>query len=152
MKMADLWQVVAKHPIGKPRKFATPADLWAACLEYFQWTEDNPLQAAELVKYQGEAKLSNVPKMRAMTMTGLYLFINCPKQTWHEYKKRDREGDDYSDVITRVEQIIYRQKLEGAAADMLNPNIIARELGLSEKTEQKSTIQIVSMTEDEENL
>ncbi|WP_290688531.1 terminase small subunit [Haematobacter sp. UBA3484] len=42
---------------------------------------------------------------------------------------------DLSEVITRVEQIIRTQKFEGAAADLLNPNIIARELGLADKTE-----------------
>lgn len=35
--------------------------------------------------------------------------------------------------MTRVEQIIRQQKFEGAAAELLNPNIIARDLGLADK-------------------
>jgi hypothetical protein len=38
-------------------------------------------------------------------------------------------------VTTRVDEIIRTQKFQGAAADLLNPNIIARDLGLSEKSE-----------------
>jgi len=35
--------------------------------------------------------------------------------------------------------VIYRQKFEGASADMLNPNIIARDLGLADKKDLSST-------------
>lgn len=34
-----------------------------------------------------------------------------------------------------AEEIIRRQKFEGAAADLFNPNIIARDLGLADKSE-----------------
>ncbi|MDC9826565.1 terminase small subunit, partial [Devosia sp. ZB163] len=35
----------------------------------------------------------------------------------------------------RVDEIIRAQKFEGAAAGLLNPNIIARDLGLADKQE-----------------
>ncbi len=99
-----------------------------ACQEYFQWVEDNPLQAADLVKFQGEAKISMIPKMRAMTMGGLYNFLDIARQTWTDYSTKK----DFSTITTRVESLIRQQKLEGAAADMLNPSIIAREIGLAD--------------------
>ena len=34
-----------------------------------------------------------------------------------------------------MEQIIRTQKFEGAAAELLNPNIIARDLGLADRSE-----------------
>ena len=37
------------------------------------------------------------------------------------------------------EEIIYNQKFTGAAADLLNPNIIARELGLADKQQNEHT-------------
>ena len=52
-------------------------------------------------------------------------------KTFYEYAKKD----DYSNITTRIEDAIYQQKLEGAAADLLNPNIIARELGLKDQQE-----------------
>ena len=62
---------------------------------------------------------------------GLCIFLDISQDTWEDYKKRE----DFIGITTRVEGIIYSQKLEGAAADLLNSNIIARELGLSDKKE-----------------
>ncbi|NIB43804.1 DNA-packaging protein [Pseudomaricurvus alkylphenolicus] len=125
------WEARATH--GRRKKYLKPEDLWKQCCEYFVWIEDNPLEAAELVKYQGEATVKRVPKMRAMTIGGLLIFIDCARRTWDNYKA----NEDFVEVITRVEEIIYEQKFAGAAAELLNPNIIARDLGLSDKREQE---------------
>lgn len=69
--------------------------------------------------------------MRAMTLDGLHLFLDIHHDTWAEYRKRE----DLSAVVTRVEKAIRSQKFAGAAADLLNANIIARDLGLSDKTD-----------------
>ena len=42
-------------------------------------------------------------------------------------------------VIDDIEKIIYRQKFEGAAAGLLNANIIARDLGLRDKQDVDHT-------------
>jgi hypothetical protein len=122
------WEARSSH--GRKPKFEKPDDLWTACVEYFNWVEENPLHTAELVKHQGEATVATLPKMRAMTINGLCIFLDIARSTWDEYRKK---SDDFSNIITRAENIIYEQKLSGAAADLLNPNIIARELGLSDK-------------------
>jgi hypothetical protein len=38
-------------------------------------------------------------------------------------------------AIERAESVIYTQKFTGAAANLLNANLVARELGLADKTE-----------------
>lgn len=111
--------------------FETPDDLWDACCEYFDWIEANPLYEDKLVTFQGEAKHEPVAKMRAMTVLSLCIFLDIAFQTWQNYKSRD----GFVEVTTRVEEIIRTQKFQGAAADLLNPNIIARELGLAERSE-----------------
>lgn len=126
----QFWKARSSH--GRKPKFASPDDLWAACGEYFQWVEDNPLKTSELVKFQGEATIATLPKMRAMTINGLCMFLDIQRATWDEYRKK---SEDFLNIVTRAEGIIYEQKFSGAAADLLNPNIIARELGLSEKKE-----------------
>jgi len=123
------WQMRETH--GKSKKYATADALWQGCIAYFDWIESNPLMSAETVKFQGEAKLTEVPKMRAMTISGLCLHLVIDRMTWDSY----RLDKDYLYIITRAEEIIWEQKFTGAAAEMLNPNIIARELGLSEKKE-----------------
>lgn len=52
--------------------------------------------------------------------------------------------EGFSDVTSRAEDIIYDQKFSGAAADLLNANIIARDLGLKEQS------QVEDVTPDKE--
>lgn len=129
----QFWKARAKH--GRDKIFSTPDCLWSSCVEYFQWVEDNPLLEQKIFHANGQVTKDTVSKMRAMTLTGLRLFLGIDHKTWLNYK----ELDDFIPVITRAEEIIYEQKFTGAAADMLNPNIIARDLGLAEKRQVEST-------------
>lgn len=120
----------ARSSAGPNPKFDGPEKLMAACLEYFQWVEENPLFEGKAFSYEGAVTIASVPKMRAMTIGGLCLFLDIARSTWDEWRK---SRPDLSEVITRVEAAIYEQKFTGAAADLLNPNIIARDLGLADK-------------------
>lgn len=123
------WEARSRH--GRNPKFNAPDQLWEACTDYFVWVEENPLWEDKLVTFQGLASHEPVAKMRAMTIMGLCTFLDIDQSTWREYGKK--EG--FSGVVTRTEQIIRDQKFSGAAADLLNANIIARDLGLAEKSE-----------------
>ena len=125
----QFWKARSSH--GRNPIFATPDDLWTACCEYFEWVEDNPLYEDKLTSYQGVNTHEPVAKMRAMTVTGLCIFLDISVQGWTEYRAKD----DFSEVTSRVDNIIRDQKFTGAAADLLNPNIIARDLGLADKSE-----------------
>lgn len=123
------WEARSSH--GRKPKFASPDDLWVGCLEYFQWVEDNPLYESQAFAYQGDIKDHPVAKMRAMTIAGLCIFLDIDQTTWRDYASKE----DFSIVTTRAEEIIRTQKFAGAAAGLLNANIIARDLGLAEKSE-----------------
>ena len=120
------WQFRDKH--GRDYQY-TPEELWEEAIEYFEWIEKNPLIEAKLVTYQGESKLEDVPHMRAMTISGFCTFVDISHTTWDNYKA----NKDFVAIITCIEEIIKTQKFEGAAAEFLNPNIIARDLGLVDK-------------------
>lgn len=124
------WEARSSH--GANPKFSNPEDLWDACLEYFEWVHDNPLQEAKVAQEKGIPKVIELAKMRAMTISGLCVFLDIVEDTWRDWRANRQ---DLSAVITRVEQIIRTQKFEGAAADLLHPNIIARDLGLADKQE-----------------
>lgn len=138
------WTERSKH--GRAPIFETSEDLWSACVEYFEWVHDNPLYEDKLVTFQGVATHEPIAKMRAMTIGGLCVFLDISQETWGVWRKN---RTDFSEVITRVEEIIRVQKFEGAAADLLNPNIIARDLGLSEKTEDTTPIERKAATAEE---
>lgn len=128
------WMARSSH--GREPIFKTKQALWKACIEYFEWVHDNPLKGTELVKHQGHGKEFEVSKMRAMTISGLCIFLGISRNTWTNY--RERKG--FEDVTSRVDDIIYTQKFEGAAGGLLNPVIIARELGLADKQTITATI------------
>ena len=125
----QFWKKRAKH--GRDKIFSEPEHLWTACQEYFEWVEDNPLQEEKVFHAAGQITRADVSKMRAMTIGGLCIFLDIDHTTWGDYRKQQ----DFSSVITRAEGIIRDQKFSGAAADLLNANIIARDLGLRDKQE-----------------
>lgn len=123
------WEARSSH--GRNPIFKTPDDLWTACLEYFEWVEANPLYEAKAFAYQGVVVQEPVAKMRAMTITGICNFLDISEDAWAMYRGRQ----DFIGVVTKAEKVIRQQKFEGASADLLNPNIIARDLGLADKQE-----------------
>lgn len=138
----ELWKLspcFAPGPGAKP-KFETPEQLILACQAYFQWVQDNPLQEAGVT--QGKLSGDAIPKMRAMTQVGLCLFIGITRETWNTYKTHPQ----FSDIKAAVDAAIFEQKFTGAAAGLLNHQIIARELGLGDK----QSIEINDITEKSE--
>lgn len=127
----QFWKARTKH--GRDKLFASADALWEACCEYFQWVEDNPLYEMKPFAYQGVVVQEAVAKMRAMTISGLCVFLDIDELTW----RRWREQEDFCTVVTKTEKIIYDQKFSGAAADLLNANIIARDLGLRDNVSQE---------------
>ena len=135
----QFWRVRSKH--GRDFLFKTPESMLKACFEYFEWIENNPLY--EAVLHQKTTELISVPKMRPFTMQGLCGYLGCSSNYFRNFKynleKREKaielsnKDRDFLAIIARVEDIIYRQKFEGAASGFLNANIICRDLGLADK-------------------
>jgi len=125
----QFWKARSSH--GNNPVFSEPSELSNAAEEYFQWVEDHPLYEEKAFSYQGEIVKTDIYKMRAMTIAGLCVFLDIGTSTWSDYKQKE----DFSAVISNIESIIRTQKFSGAAADLLNANIIARDLGLTDKRE-----------------
>jgi len=114
---------------GRDKIFSVPDDLAEACNEYFNWAIKTPMKEEQIVKLKDTYKRVKVNKMRPFTLEGLCNFIDISLDAFKNYEKRK----DFIGVTTRIRQIIDNQQLEGAAAGFLNPNIIARKLGLADK-------------------
>lgn len=127
------WEI--RKTSGRNPIFSSTEQMWEDCVGYFEWVEANPLMESKPFAFQGAGWLEEVPKMRAMTINGLCVYLGISIETWREYRGKE----DFSGVVSQVEQIIYDQKFTGAAADLLNSNIIARELGLADKKDHQSS-------------
>lgn len=141
----QFWRARSSH--GRKPKFEDPDVLWGAAVEYFDWAEANPLLEAKGVQVRDDFSIEYIPKMRAMTLGGLRIFLDIGEQTWLEYRRR--EG--FQGVVADIEDAIRTQKFEGAGAGLLNSNIIARDLGLTEstKTEHSGTVGLAELTDDQ---
>lgn len=115
-------------------KYETAEDLLAACYEYFEWVENNPLQQDNLFAYQGTVTHEPMLKMRAMSFSGLCIFLGISGDCLNNYR-HGRPDPAMKAVVAMVDDTLRTQKFEGAAAGLLNPNIIARDLGLVERQE-----------------
>jgi hypothetical protein len=134
------WELRSSH--GRNPIFANPDDLWQAACEYFEWADSTPLKEEKVFNGKDGIVRASVDKMRAMTLDGLCIFLDIGNSTWDDYRKRK----DFSAVCTRIEAVIRSQKFAGAAADLLNASIIARDLGLTEKIAQDNTSSDGSMS------
>jgi len=133
----QFWKLRSKH--GRDKLFKTPELLWQAACEYFQWCEDHPLYETRGFAYQGVVTKEVFPKMRAMTLSQLCFYLNCNEAYFRTFKAQLPDGEkDFNTVIADIEKTIYDQKFQGASADLLNANIIARDLGLKERTDLTS--------------
>ncbi len=130
------WLNRTKH--GRSKIFSTPALLWEAACEYFEWCENNPLIE---VDFRGkDATEVKLPKMRAFTYEGLTLYLDVNVRYFNDFEislagKTDEKSIEFSIVIARIRQVITSQQFTGAASGFLKENIIARYLGLKDKTD-----------------
>lgn len=130
----QFWKLRATH--GRDLIFSSPEILWQACIEYFEATDKRKWKRKDWVGKDAMEveRETDTP----YTLTGLYVFLDTSHTTWQDYRKRE----DFVAVVTRVEQIIYTQKFEGAAVGSYNANIIARDLGLADKKEIEGSMVI----------
>lgn len=135
----QFWKIRSKH--GRDKLFASAELLWEAACEYFQWVNENPLKEEITYHYQGKIIRGEVDKKRPYTYDALCLYLGCATSYIRNFKLElaksadSKEKDDFTAVIEQISQTIYTQKFEGAASGFFNANIIARDLGLKDKTE-----------------
>lgn len=146
----QFWKARASN--GREKLFETPELLWEAACEYFQWCDDNPLWESKAFAFQGDVTVEQLPKLRAYTLGGLCLFLDCSESYFRSFKSAERiNKKDFVTVIEKIENTIYYQKFSGAAADLLNANIISRDLGLADKKDVAVTVEQPLFGDDDES-
>lgn len=143
----QFWKMRSRH--GRERIFTTPAILWDACCEYFESVDANPMMKNEAVKSPKSGKdYVSVPTEKPYSLKGLCLFLGVNSKYFNDFEdglrgKTDDISKEFSEVITRVHDIIFVQKYNGSVAGNFNPKIIAVELGFNETINVESIMQPV---------
>ena len=126
------WERSASKPT-----FDTPEELWECACEYFKWAQDNPLYDIRPFQFKGGVVFKAVPKRRAFSIPGLCNFLKLTMGRWLYLKAKKEE---FAEVINRIEQIVFQQKFENAAANLLDAVMISKDLGLKNAHELSGSI------------
>lgn len=148
------WKQRSTH--GRPKIFATPEIMWQAACEYFEWCDNNPFLQAEQSRQQSKSNsvigqegiapnssIVELPRMRPYTLQGLCIYIDANTKYFNDFAdglkgKDDEIAKGFSEIITRIRDVVYNQKFSGAASGFFNANIIARDLGLKDSSDVTS--------------
>jgi len=129
------WELRSKH--GRDKLFSEPSLLWESAKEYFQWVDNNPVLKEDYVGKDAERVDRKL--QRPYTLAGFCVYIGASRSWWNAFKKE--ATNDFLEVITRIEEIMYSQKFDGATVGVFNHSIIARDLGLVDKVENNITVE-----------
>ncbi len=128
----QFWKLRSKH--GRDKLFKDPQLLLEACFEYFEITANRKWTKKDWVGK--DATMVERENETPFTYSGLSLYLGCEWRTFVDLKNDNNK--DFLQVVTRVEQIIYTQKIEGASVGAFNSSIVARELGLKDNQDLTS--------------
>ena len=125
---------------GRKKDFETPKDLWNAFIEYVEWSKENPWKKYEVVKAGKEAgTLLPIPIEKPLSLLAFANYCGITRQGLENYENKETHKE-YFAIYSRIKSICENQKIEGAEIGCYNANIVARVLGLADKTENKTEL------------
>ena len=143
----QFWKQRSKH--GRDAAFQDPDKLLEACYEYFESTEKRKWYKQEAIKGGDKAGTTmSIETETPFTLSGLCIFLGINTRWFTEFQESStyKNNKDFSLVITHVQEIIDTQQFEGATVGAFNHNIIARKLGLTDKTDLTSAGKAIKTT------
>jgi len=136
--MIGKWPEAVKD-MGEPGSRLTPEALWDMACLYFAGEEEDTMIKKDFIR-SGESagKIVEITTTRPFSWTSFELFLlDKGIRTAIRDIKMNR-GDrfpEFKEVIEQIDRVIYQQKFDGAAIGGYNPQLIIRDLGLSEKVD-----------------
>lgn len=137
----------SKNPVGRPKAIESPELLWKEFQEYVQHELKHPLYRRDYVGKDGDEK--DTPLQVPITFEGFECYL-ADKQIINDLgdysSNKDQRYTDFATIITRIRKNCFVQNFKGASVGVFNANIIAKKLGLIEKSEQKIDATISQIT------
>jgi hypothetical protein len=129
-------KLASAEDLGRPVVFGSAQEILDKAQLYIKWTIKNPLKeqkvfAPSAYSEMNEPTVASFDKMRALTIEGFASHGHFGVRTFHDYG----EKEDFSHIVEYIKNYFHAYNVEGAAADLLNANIIARKEGLKDAKE-----------------
>jgi hypothetical protein len=141
--------------------FKSPIQVIEGFKEYATWVENNPLSRPEQNRQPAKRRIKgedfddpdtivNVLVPRPMSIWSFAIFIGVTRECLYTYAK-DQGYEDYHETLNFIFDMIKNQQYEQAAIGNYKENIVARAIGLSDKTEAVVTNKFEITYEDINN-
>lgn len=127
------WKMIDPDKLGRDPNFGSPIELWEACKEYFEWIDETPIVETETNTSGKSKSVKEKEHAKPYTWEGLYAYLGVCNLDRYRKKKA------FVGIISHISNIIYSNKFEGASVGLFNSNIIARDLGLKDRTDLTSS-------------
>lgn len=155
MKQGDPGYWEWRKKTGKPKAIKTPEKLWELACEYFQTIDSNPAYKKDFIKGgESAGTIVDIETMRPYTWEGLedFLFEKGIITNLDDYRQNtDGRYQEYTGIIRAIGKVIFNRNFSGASMNFLNANLIARQLGLAEKSQVAITKEQPLFADDEQN-
>src|SRR5690606_20581685 len=131
--------------LGRPKNLSSPKRLWELFCDYYDEVKDNPAKKQDIIRGGELAGTTIELKLeKPITWAGFESMLRHKNiiAKLEDYKaNKEKRYTDFAEVVARIEQKMWDDKFSGAAVGIYNANIIARDLGLSEKSESTITME-----------
>lgn len=133
--------------MAKNKYIETPERMWELFCEYVKHEKNNPMFKVDYVGKDGEEK--DTPLQVPITFEGFECYLADEEyiQDLGDYaSNKDGRYSDYATIITRIRKNCFVQNYKGAAVGLFNANLVAKKIGLTEKTDSTVTIKSYDVT------
>ncbi len=125
---------------GQPKRIPDSETLWSWFEEYLFWNEQHPVEKMDFKGRDADEVTYKIERPLSWVNFKTYLYKNhgIGFSTMEDYKANKNDVyAEYSEIIRVIDGIIFGQQYDGAATGVYQQNIVARRLGLSDKTDAK---------------
>lgn len=134
-------KAIKASKVGRPKKIESPEKLWELACSYFEEVDSRPFQKQDFIRGgESAGKIVTLANIRPYSWAGFetYLIKHGIIYKLDRYKANTNGAyEEFRDVVSRIDRVMFDNKFEGAAVGAFNASIIARDLQLAEITKSE---------------
>ena len=128
---------------GRPKKIKDEATLYKWFEQYREYSNNNPILKMDFKGRNADKVFYELERPLTWTAFKTWLHHNHGITNIDQYKaNKNNVYAEYSSILEVIGAEIFEHQYAGACVGIFNQGIIARKLGLAEKTENKTEVNL----------